>query len=1296
MAKIYDDQWYDNVVRNLYSSHGSLKNILSSLGFDIVGAKESSNNSRIVIKCPYHNDKKPSFSVSESLLGHCFSCGSSANLVGLVAKSRGCSNKEAIDYLSSITGVARVTSQFNDRVTQNAAAYNTLFEYIKKFSFDAKLKSLVSKIPALNDEAVDFLKDLTASFSYDGVTELQKEEVLSYLKTVYPGSDLSSFDVLKYYFPKMANFGISFPNYGVDGKTLRGIVVMSNKSDGSVLYTYSTPHSFDRDTHSSFYNSENAFQNGVIDGSRNAILLSSPLTAFFLQELGMSQGIAPYDHVSEKHFDTLKRFDSLFLFEKDLHGDDINDYTAKYFLQSGVKPYVIKNMSEKDFCDSLFDLYLINGKQGVSQYVESLLRDKSRCDYILDYYIEKVTASLPPLGDGAWSIEKENASILLVEQHVEQFLEDFDDVYTKNAYRTYIGEKIKSHYCQEYAEINNLGVVDDNAIYGHMMNTFCNSINQAKVDFALKYVSRYIVERERELIPRYVSNALSKSRESTNSASFAPTPQKEYNDFLIGLFDVVCKEAHALLLMTSQLSKEKLEQMIVSENQLRQAIGKPSVIIQHPWEFVMSVERRDGGKGYSYAEVIDKKLGCFPFRTESQEKFVNKLCGMTIYGRTVTRDDLCAIGLLRKELKGNYTFLYPDFFIEPFEKKYSKKNLHDSDRGTVGFKCIKMSSASREEFTTYVIPITSSKPYSINESEYILRDLTGKIIPLKWSRIAGANEKGYEISFKGADKRFCANFAKLNDGRSIEEAYLLDVKGYRSMGYTVDDLYKKDDQGKYLIKYKPSIHKMSKKEEYQAYKALWEQFFHENPALLRSLYKNAKGCVLTDQYARIEDVTIEPIRAISEIINEKLVSNPEFFLPDVQRVLKVNKVFETIAADILHAPENNEDVVYWKNYVKNKRKISDPISEKYAIGALPDLREPEKYKQFLATMSRVVVDGKRITEEDLMMANIIMSNNFSYFQLSGRLIFPIHDTDGNTIGFSGRKSETDSSKSGKYVNSVASPWFSKTTVLYGSDYNKENIAKNKSAIIVEGYMDAIALDNTNTLAIMGTAAFSPERLDYLVQNGVQKVLICQDEDQGGRKSKIQSFEFLMNTNIEVWVSQLNSKNTFDVIKDIDELRKKMEQENPGLSPAVITQKLTTQLWDTAVPGFTFYLNEVARDVWLRKSDMGFEQPVVDRADYEFEEEIDEKAQQIRALLDFPGIGALGAQEQMIVFDHVRNKINSLSNPVSRHIYKDALDYYMGARSLTDEHPEFSTLKNPDPNRIIHNTITSDKTDDITI
>lgn len=116
----------------------------------------------------------------------------------------------------------------------------------------------------------------------------------------------------------------------------------------------------------------------------------------------------------------------------------------------------------------------------------------------------------------------------------------------------------------------------------------------------------------------------------------------------------------------------------------------------------------------------------------------------------------------------------------------------------------------------------------------------------EWARYA---EDGYEVSSAG-DKRFSALHALLQDGRTIEEAYQLDVKGYRTQG---------NDWR--LGKGKPPLRPCNLWEEYLQ---LWEQWADENHALIIDLSLRAYGKTLTDRFAKTE---ISQARALATILN---------------------------------------------------------------------------------------------------------------------------------------------------------------------------------------------------------------------------------------------------------------------------------------------------------------------------------------------------------------------------------------------------------------------------------------------
>lgn len=122
-----------------------------------------------------------------------------------------------------------------------------------------------------------------------------------------------------------------------------------------------------------------------------------------------------------------------------------------------------------------------------------------------------------------------------------------------------------------------------------------------------------------------------------------------------------------------------------------------------------------------------------------------------------------------------------------------------------------------------------------------------------WAQYSPNN---YEVSSIG-DKRFSALYAKLKDGRTIEEAYQLDIKGFRIQGNDWK-----------LGKDKPPLRKISKEQSWNEYKELWRIYLNENPALKEDLLVKAKGKVLTDKFA-ITDVS--QARALAELLNEEVI-----------------------------------------------------------------------------------------------------------------------------------------------------------------------------------------------------------------------------------------------------------------------------------------------------------------------------------------------------------------------------------------------------------------------------------------
>jgi hypothetical protein len=126
-----------------------------------------------------------------------------------------------------------------------------------------------------------------------------------------------------------------------------------------------------------------------------------------------------------------------------------------------------------------------------------------------------------------------------------------------------------------------------------------------------------------------------------------------------------------------------------------------------------------------------------------------------------------------------------------------------------------------------------------------------KHVPPKWARHYSG---GYEVSSAG-DRRYSALSARLRDGRTIEEAYQLDLKGYRRFG---------NDWR--LGKGKRPQRNLTHEALWLEYLGLWRQWAWENPALIDELHRLCAGRTLTDKFA---STPVSQARALSIILSER-------------------------------------------------------------------------------------------------------------------------------------------------------------------------------------------------------------------------------------------------------------------------------------------------------------------------------------------------------------------------------------------------------------------------------------------
>ncbi|MEO0143801.1 MAG: DNA primase [candidate division WOR-3 bacterium] len=147
---------------------------------------------------------------------------------------------------------------------------------------------------------------------------------------------------------------------------------------------------------------------------------------------------------------------------------------------------------------------------------------------------------------------------------------------------------------------------------------------------------------------------------------------------------------------------------------------------------------------------------------------------------------------------------------------------------------------------------------------------------------------------------------------------------------------------------------------------------------------------------------------------------------------------------------------------------------------------------------------------------------------TNRIMFPIFSVNGNVIvGFSGRSLDNTEPK---YKNSQDSKIFKKSQVIYGFNFARSAIVKNKYAIIVEGFFDVIALHQVgyeNTISLMGTSI--SEYQAKMLKKYIDKVYLFFDNDESGKKAIIRNLVNILNAGLIPYIV------VTDTNKDPDEI-----------------------------------------------------------------------------------------------------------------------------------------------------------------
>ncbi|HEX2980388.1 MAG TPA: DNA primase, partial [Anaerolineaceae bacterium] len=185
------------------------------------------------------------------------------------------------------------------------------------------------------------------------------------------------------------------------------------------------------------------------------------------------------------------------------------------------------------------------------------------------------------------------------------------------------------------------------------------------------------------------------------------------------------------------------------------------------------------------------------------------------------------------------------------------------------------------------------------------------------------------------------------------------------------------------------------------------------------------------------------------------------------------------------------------DYLRTKRGLSDATIETFGLGYAPAGWE-NALQYFTA---------KQYTREELVQAGMVveMEDGRLRDRFRNRITFPIRDMTGHMAGFGARI--LDPNDQPKFLNSPQTVLFDKGGLLYGLDRARKSIRSEDQVVIVEGYLDVIALHQagfTNTVSPMGTALTDTQM--RLIKRFTRRIVLALDPDAAGQKATLRGLE----------------------------------------------------------------------------------------------------------------------------------------------------------------------------------------------
>ena len=305
---------------------------------------------------------------------------------------------------------------------------------------------------------------------------------------------------------------------------------------------------------------------------------------------------------------------------------------------------------------------------------------------------------------------------------------------------------------------------------------------------------------------------------------------------------------------------------------------------------------------------------------------------------------------------------------------------------------------------------------------------------------------------------------------------------------------------------------VSLKKSGSSYKALSPFTTEKTPSFFVSPSKQIFKCFSTGKggdaiefLKEVDSMTyIEAIKYLGEKYGVEINESESNYVVNTEKeslLIVLNKTKEFFKENLNSSDGKSIAISYFDH-----RNISKEMVEKFELGYSLD-----KWDSLYNYLIKNQFEDNQIINAGLILEN----NNKKYDRFRNRIIFPIHNLSGKVIAF-GARIIKDEKNQPKYINSPETSLYIKSKVLYGLYQSKNNIRKEDTCYLVEGYTDVISLfqiEINNVVSSSGTS-LTNEQIK-LISRYTKNITILFDGDKAGIDASLRGMDLILENDMNV-------------------------------------------------------------------------------------------------------------------------------------------------------------------------------------